>query len=133
MNLGAAARLLATDGRMDRHVSGAFLHCPLGAAPNSGKAGDDPASMQSPIGRRFAYWLTEPVCCNRVAAASPATVLPLWKTAAFATGAIVARLRAKNAARTRYFIELSISCRAQCPALMAANMDLCAVDDNRGF
>jgi hypothetical protein len=33
------------------------------------------------------YWPYEPVCCLCVACASPAIVLPLWKTAALASGA----------------------------------------------
>jgi hypothetical protein len=51
------------------------------------------------------YSLYEPVCCMRVAAESPATVLPLWNVAAFASGATAAeRLRAAKAARIRFFI-----------------------------
>jgi len=58
-----------------------------------------------PAGRRTSYLLYEPVCCIRVAAASPAMVLPLWKTAAFAIGATTAvRLSAANAANIRCFI-----------------------------
>jgi len=76
------------------------------------KGRENPASMQSvrmggvaafqvaPLTRYMA-----PVCCHRVAAASPATVLPLWKTAAFASGATAAdKLRAAKAARIRFFI-----------------------------
>jgi hypothetical protein len=59
-------------------------------------------------GRRLGYEFNEPVCCDRVACASPATVLPLWKTAALAaTGATaVARPKAATAARMMFFIEI---------------------------
>jgi hypothetical protein len=56
--------------------------------------------------RRSAYWLYEPVCCCRVAWASPAIVL-----LAFAAGTIAAvRLRAAKAARIMFFIEILSSC-----------------------
>jgi hypothetical protein len=58
-----------------------------------------------PAERVLAYWLNEPVCCSRVADASPPIVLPLWKVAAFATGTTAAlRLKAAKAARMRFFI-----------------------------
>lgn len=54
---------------------------------------------------RFAYWASEPVCSIRVAWASPATLLPLWKVAALAIDAMaVVRLSAAKAARIMFFI-----------------------------
>jgi hypothetical protein len=40
----------------------------------------------------------------------------MFAVAALATGVIIAKLRAANAARTRYFIGIPISGRARCPA-----------------
>jgi hypothetical protein len=51
-----------------------------------------------------------PIWCHRVEAASSEAVLPLWKTAAFASGATAAdRLRAATAARNRFFIGTLVS------------------------
>jgi hypothetical protein len=58
-----------------------------------------------PAGECRVYSLYEPVCCCRVAWASPATVL-----LASATGAMAAvRLRAANAAKIKFFI-VAFSC-----------------------
>jgi hypothetical protein len=73
---------------------------------DSRKAGGDPASCYpSRCLNLLRYWLYEPVCWKRVAAASFATLLPLWNVAALASGAMAAdRVRAAKAARIRFFI-----------------------------
>jgi hypothetical protein len=75
-------------------------------AADGKKAGVDPAFLQ-PFGGplRSIGVLAGLLHPGVLAAASPATVLPLWKTAAFATGATAAlRLKAAKAARNRFFI-----------------------------
>jgi hypothetical protein len=77
---------------------------------------------------RFAYWLYEPVCCVRVASASPAIVL-----LAFATGAMAAvRLRAAMAARIMFFIGVLHLLSGEMSGFDGQQMDLCAMNDNRG-
>jgi hypothetical protein len=73
------------------------------------KAGSEPAYMQFIRGDGDASRYSPPyelVCCIRVASESPATVLPLWKLAALASGATAADswLRSAKAARIRFFI-----------------------------
>jgi hypothetical protein len=65
-----------------------------------------------------------------VAAASPATVLPLWKTAALATGTTAAlKLRAAKAARIRFFIGILHLWSGEMSGFDEAKMGVCRGDE----